>query len=80
MPNDTASATPLADLCEVENFQLSHAAVFPSAASVRWFYRRHRAELLEAGAVVELAGRLLIHAPVFEQKALEIGRRMAAAR
>jgi hypothetical protein len=54
--------------------------VFPSLPSVRWFVRQHRLELLEAGVIVELAGRTLVNVETFSAKALEIGRRAAAGR
>ena len=75
------SATPsLESLQQLEAFQAANAHVFPSVPSLRWFYRQHRQELTQAGAVVELAGRLLINAPVFAAQAVAIGARSASAR
>lgn len=73
----TASITSLQSLA---TFQLANAHIFPSVASLRWFYRQHRAQLLEAGAVVEIGGRLHVNAPIFAAQALEIGGKVAAAR
>ena len=80
LPQKIEVPPSLNSLQQLEAFQAANAHVFPSVPSLRWFYRQHRAELLEACAVVELAGRLMINAPVFAQKAIEIGQRMAAAR
>lgn len=80
LPQKVEAPPSLDSLQQLEAFQAANAHVFPSVPSLRWFYRQNRAELLEAGAVVELAGRLMINAPVFAQKAIEIGNRVAAAR
>lgn len=79
-PADEAAPQGLNGLLKFEEFQRANARIFPSMASLRWFYRTHREELLRAGAVVELAGRLLVNHGVFAPKAIEIGRRVAASR
>ena len=61
-------------------FQEKNAQIFPSMVALRWFYRTHRLELLAAGAVIEICGRLLIDDPVFSTKAREIWRSKAASR
>jgi len=80
LPKAVEAAVSLNDLQQLEAFQKANAHVFPSVPSLRWFYRQHRDELVESGAVVELAGRLLINAPVFAQKAIAIGSKVASDR
>ena len=82
-PDLSSVSTPsLANLCTFSEFaaRTKTQRVFQSEAAVRWFYREHRAELCEAGAVVDLGGRLWLHIPRFIAKALEIGARKAAER
>jgi len=79
-PRKFEASAPLHSLQRLEAFQAANAHVFPSVPSLRWFYRQHRAALLEAGAVVEITGRLLINTRVFSRVALEIGSRVAARR
>jgi hypothetical protein len=80
LPAAVQAAVSLQDLQQLEAFQKANAHVFPSVPSLRWFYRQHREELLKAGAVVELTGRLLINAPVFAEKAIAIGCKVASER
>ena len=56
------------------------AKQFPSAGSMEWQVRTHRAEYVRAGAIFEIAGRLMAHPPTFQRVALEIGARLVAAR
>ncbi len=79
-PRRVTALPSLEKLQQLETFQTANAHIFPSVPSLRWFYRQHRAELLKAGAIVELAGRLLVDAPVFAETAMVIGRRAAAKR
>jgi hypothetical protein len=56
-------------------FQEANASIFPTEHSIRWYVRTHRRELLEAGALTEIAGRLLIAPQAFATTAAAIGRR-----
>jgi len=79
-PHQVEVPPTLKCLRTLQAFQRAHSHIFPSVPSLRWFYRQHRAELVEAHAVVEIAGKLLIDSPRFAEKALEIGSKTAAAR
>lgn len=70
----------LDSLDNLEHYQQQNSKVFASVTSLRWFIRVNRAELLDAGALVQIAGRVLIDGPRFTQKTLEIGRRLAVQR
>ena len=80
LPERVSAAPSLDSLQKIEDFQAANAHVFGSVPSLRWFYRQHREELLARNAVVSLAGRLLINAPVFAEMAISIGARVAAKR
>lgn len=80
LPSKAVVTVSLGNLQSLESFQEANSHVFPSVPSLRWFFRRNRDDLLKAGAVVELAGRLLINAPVFSELAVTIGSKTASER
>lgn len=53
-----------------------HAALFPSDESLRWFLRLYRAELVQRGGLVLLAGRW-VATPELSALVREIGQRQA---
>jgi len=50
---------------------------YPTLDSFRWFVRNHREELARAGALINITGRLRFHPELFQQAAIEIGRKAA---
>lgn len=69
------SDTPvLKQFASFADYQQANAHIFPTEASLRWFYRVNRDRLLGAGAVVEIARRLFVHAPKFEHELVEISQ------
>jgi hypothetical protein len=72
-------ATPaLSELRPLRELQRELAHVFPSRGSLDWEVRAHRHEYVAAGAIFEVAGRLMAHPPTFARVALEIGARKVA--
>jgi hypothetical protein len=68
-------------MMETEEWREQFAAhVFRTKDSMKYFLRTHREELVEAGALVAPAGRLLVHPKRFEAVVQQIGQRMAASR
>lgn len=63
----------LCGLPEVQSF-------FPSVGSARWFIDQNRKKLIDAAAVVIVAGRLMIHPESFQRTVIEIGREVAMAK
>ena len=53
---------------------------FPTEQSAKWFVRQHRDELVEAGALIVLTGRLRFHPQRFKEAAVTIGRNLAKGR
>lgn len=68
-------------IMEIEEWrQRCGAHVYRTPDSLKWFLRQHRDELVEAGALLAPAGRLLVHPQRFEAAVQQIGQRLAAAR
>ena len=71
----------LQDLCTPEVFQAENPDLYPSPISFRWALRQHRPFLAQCGALVEIAGRILVVRPRMGPALLEIGKRaMQSAR
>jgi hypothetical protein len=62
------------------SYQQSRAHLFPSEESARWQFRKHKAELIEAGALVMVAGRHLVSPDSADEVFMTIGKRIAAQR
>lgn len=50
------------------------AVLFPSDNSLEWFIRRNRQRLVDADALIVVAGRLKFHVSRFEAAVVDIGR------
>lgn len=77
---DAKRQVVLSELITMRELQQRLAKIFPSAGSLEWQVRIHRAEYVRAGALFEIAGRLMAHPPTFERVAVEIGARTISAR
>jgi hypothetical protein len=60
------------------SYQKSREHIFPSEESARWQVRKHKAELIEAGALIIVAGRQMVVPERFDAAVFDIGRRLAA--
>lgn len=58
-------------------YQQRASDIFRSQSSLDWFIRAHRAELAQNGAIVKLAGEVLIDEAKFPDVAKAIGARLA---
>lgn len=68
-------------MMETEEWREQFAShVFRTKDSMKYFLRTHRDELIEAGALVAPAGRLMVHPQRFEAVVQQIGQRLAASR
>lgn len=56
------------------DYQVARSNLFPSEASLRWQLRAHRARLEASGAVLRIAGRLLVDPVRFDQALIDIAR------
>ena len=68
------------ELVRLDELQRQLAHIFPSRGSIDWELRMNKAEYVAAGAIVEIAGRLLAHPATFKRTALAIGARKIGAR
>lgn len=59
------------------DYQTARENVFPSRASLQWFLRSHRRQLIAAGALASVNRRVLIDPPRFDGVVLQIGRQTA---
>jgi hypothetical protein len=73
----SAGDTIETELLTFPQYQERVAHLFPSVGALEWFFKMHRSQLLEAGAVIILNRRRLIRAPVFDRTALSIGQAAA---
>jgi len=73
------SATELGQLKPPHKYQATREEVFPSSTSLAWFMRQNRARLVEAGALLQISGRNLVHCEKFDAVVIEIGREKVAA-
>jgi hypothetical protein len=60
-------------------FAKRNTHIFRTPVSLRWHLRNHREAYIEAGALLEIAGKLFIDPVKFEPVMREIGQRNAAA-
>ena len=67
----------LSALCGVPVYQRERAHLFPSEESLRWFVRRHKRSLIDAGALLMIAGRLTINPALFDRVVLTVGQQSA---
>ena len=66
-----------ADLVPVSQYADLRNHLFPGPESLRWFMRNHRADLVESGAVLMIAGRWFANPPAFDRVVIEAGQRAA---
>lgn len=75
-PEERSAAHPegvLADAILKADYQSESTYHFPSPASLDWFIRRHRTELFQRGAVLEIGGRIFVVKSKFNAAVLELG-------
>ena len=74
----TADIPSLDEFVDLETLQASVSNTFPTVDSVRWYVRQNRADLVDQGALIVVAGRLRFNPPRFKLAAVSIGRRAAS--
>lgn len=61
-PTELPATSPLAGFVPLEEYQAPRAAILPSINSLRWIISENREEILEADALRQHRGRLMLHA------------------
>lgn len=74
----TATAPTLEEFVELQKLHQTVQATFQTEDSLKWFVRRHRPELVGAGALIIIAGRMRFHPDIFQKTAVKIGRKQGA--
>jgi len=69
--------TNIRSFVSVDAYVAERTPVFPSRESWRWFYRQHRHELLQAGALIAPTGRNLIDPLLADEVVRKVGLRRA---
>lgn len=69
----------LSNICTPGAYQAANAHLFPSRESLRWYFRTHKAELAERGALLLINGRHQVHAERMGAAVIELGK-LAAQR
>lgn len=62
----------------LSDYQASRCDKFPSLESLNWQLREHRADLIRAGALAKLCGRLYVNGESADRVFIEAGQRRLA--
>lgn len=63
-----------------QEYQAIRTDWFRTPEAFSWFKRQHEAELIRAGALVVITGRLFVAVEAFDACVVAIGQRLAAGR
>jgi hypothetical protein len=72
--------TTLSHLQKLQEYRLERQHIFQSAGALDWFVRTHRSRLIDAGALMLLAGSWHVNPSAFDITVLEIGQQAAKGR
>lgn len=71
------SITSLVQLVALARYREQRQRLFPSDGSLQWFLRQNRAALINAGALLLIAGRYQVDADKFDAYVLTVGAEAA---
>jgi hypothetical protein len=71
------AGAPLSRLRTLADYQSERSHVFPSESSLQWFVRRHKAALVDSGALLMLAGRKVVEPQAFDRVVMKVGMQSA---
>jgi hypothetical protein len=69
----------VAQLVPLTEYREQRQHLFPSNGSLEWFVRKHRATLIEAGALLMIGGRHFAHPEKFDAYIPGAGKEAAAS-
>jgi len=64
---------PLAQIVPPKAYQARRQHLFPSPVSFAWWARKHRAELVQLGALLKVANHLVVHEDRMDEAVLTLG-------
>jgi hypothetical protein len=70
-------STTVQTLVSLQVYQQSRANLFGSIESIRWYARQHRDDLIKAGALLTVAGRVKVDPAQFDSCVLAFGKQAA---
>jgi len=73
-----AASSALDRLVTPDEYQARRSRIFPSQTSLRWYLRVHRTSLIERGALIRIAGRLMLDSPALDRAVIEIAASASA--
>lgn len=68
---------PIDSLVLLSEYRQQRQRFFPSEGSLQWFLRQHRAELIEAGALLLHAGKYFANPETFDAFVMKAGSEAA---
>jgi hypothetical protein len=68
---------PMADMVKLAAYRLAREHLFASEGSLTWFIRKHRAQLIECGALLIHVGQWYANAERFDNYVLQAGQAAA---
>lgn len=68
----------LSGLKTLQDYGSEREHIFPSKTSLSWFVRRHKTELVDAGALLMIAGRWYVDPDKFDSYVLAAASKAAA--
>lgn len=71
--------TAVADLTRLADYRESRQHLFPSKGSLDWFVRQHKTSLVQAGALLMVAGQWFADPVRFDGAVVSIGAERARA-
>ncbi len=71
------SASPLSALLQLSEYREQRQRPFPSAGSLQWYLRQHKAGLVKCGALLLIAGRWWVDPRHFDDYVIEAGAKAA---
>lgn len=69
----------ISSLLTVRQYREQREHIFPSESSFDWFSRHHRRELVEAGALLVIAGRRMVNPSAADRVVAHVGQATAQA-
>jgi len=71
---DESAGVPLAHIVPPRVYQARRSHLFTSPVAFDWWVRKHRPELVSLGALLKVAGHVVVNEPVMDDAVLSLGQ------